>query len=225
MLTVLSSVSEEYEVEQCTRVMQGHARQFRILNLVRQEGIKQMQTECWESMSSPKRWAWMNETEVFRTTLFKLAVKPVGVCWMLVKEKYHGFPWLLFLLLEEGGRTLRNADWLLSQPTCVRDPFATYIFDSYPGAHDLISEECFQLLALLGTVLQVTTLWDREVACIQCAQTETASSHPLYGASLPHGPRWTCVASGTTARPKAAGQVQEKVGQTKAQEEQEAEGG
>ena len=95
------------------------------------------------------------ETELFRTHLLRVSSRLAASVWEKITFQLGKFPWSIFSLLRD--RSEEKVAEALQVPPCVCGDFGIQVFRKYDTADKVRSEEFFQLLSAIASVIQACT--------------------------------------------------------------------
>eukprot|EP00971_Amphidinium_carterae_P016383 323260-Amphidinium_carterae.4 len=132
---MLHMTSSAFEYEQCHRLVSGCNRQWRVLDLHFQMMSYSFLQLVSVGMHEPDLCTHEVNTEGFRSTRFRVAIRSPAVVHQLIVAVTQGFPYQLYTLVVD--RSIENCQRLLTTPRCLLDPGSQKLLQRYESAHAL----------------------------------------------------------------------------------------
>eukprot|EP00971_Amphidinium_carterae_P252478 5012224-Amphidinium_carterae.8 len=136
---LLHMTSSAFEYEQCHKLTSGCNRQWRVLDLHYQMMSCSFLQLVSVAMHEPDLCTHEVNTELFRSTRFRVAIRSPAVVHQLIVAVTQGFPYRLYTLVVD--RSLVNCQQLLSTPRCLLDPGSQKLLQRYESAQALQSDD------------------------------------------------------------------------------------
>ena len=155
MSRLLHSCSEAHDVCQMCAWAPDQQRSFRFVDMVKGEVTKPVLMAALQGVRDEGLWSLFPETEAERSIVLRACLKPAALTWQLLDERYRGFPWKTFLLLET--KDLQIAAALLGESPCMMDGWTQRLFQKFQTPESLLTEEFHTLLFSMAAVMDTST--------------------------------------------------------------------
>ena len=140
MHRIVGLLGRTWEEEQFVSLLEGGPREYRFHRFHQGEDFKLFLHEAHDVFTSTTLWGLCNETEEFRSDLFKKTFRPAAVIWQLVILRTAGFPYQLFRLLANERPEVLDAvaqKILHETPPCMFDSWTREFLKIYDSVDKL----------------------------------------------------------------------------------------
>ena len=122
----------------------------------------------------------LNSTELLRSKILKLVMRPAGLVHQLFQVRVANFPYALFALLHMPlDERLRYAEELLAKPKCLRDTWCKHFFQVFPTKEEVCSDTAMNMLAVLGKHAHGTTVATERLHSKNLRRSKGRTTHKI----------------------------------------------
>ena len=171
MSTIVSQRSDSEKIKQQTNWEEAGVRKYPAVSLTLGIALDEAMRDALRTFKTFE-WPTCPDTEMNRSWLFRMTMRPAAVIYQLLRLRLSMFPYKLLTLLEN--RTLQTAQDILSVPPCLRDHLAKYVCNEFDTPEKLVSsDEAWHILHAIASMLDCTTFG---VECLHSSNTRRSKS-------------------------------------------------
>ena len=184
MKGLLHSTSQEWEHEQLHSHLMGKAKEYRVLNVHQGPLLRNFFVDSMATLCSDLLWDQFEKSELFRTNLFREAMRPAAVGYQLVWLRTCGLPYKLFTLLQGGANLAAVAEDILATPACILDTWSRSFLAHHSSVEALTGPQARAELVViadsfLGTTYSTERLHSKNLRRSRDKQLRRADVHFL----------------------------------------------